>query len=141
MKRGPENQFTERDPIRDQMRAARNSLGWSLERAARKTGITHVVLGSWERGARNPGLSQLRRWVEAFGRELVVLEPGEIVVSADRASEQYATYHVVMRGGLTIERDSRAAAEALAREIPGSAVGYVLYRRGPMEFGYFGGDA
>jgi transcriptional regulator with XRE-family HTH domain len=128
------------DPIRAQMRAARNSLGWSLSTAEAKTDIPNVVIASWERGYRSPHLAQLRRWVEAFGRQLVVLEPDQIVVGADRGGEQYVTFHVVVRGGLIIDRDSRAAAEALARQIPGSSVGYIVRRRGPMEFGYWAGE-
>lgn len=128
------------DPIRDQMRAARTSLGWSLFTAERETGIDQQVLGSWERGTRNPSLTHLHRWVEAFHRTLLVLEPDQIVVGSDRAMEQYVTYHVITPTGLELARDTRAGAETLQREIPGSKVGYRLMRRGSLEFGYFGGE-
>ncbi len=122
------------------MRAVRQSKGWSLQKAEEHTGIHTVVLGSYERADRNPTLPQARRWVEAFGRTLVVLEPDEIVVGDDRALGQYVTYHVVTAGGVELDRETRAAAEVLARDIPGAKVGYRVVRRGPLEFDYRAGE-
>jgi len=120
------------DPIRVQMRAARQATGLSLEKMAEKAGIHVAVLGSWERGTRNPTLPQLRRWVAAFGRTLVVLEPGQRVLNGD----EFITWHVVLpSGGAVLNEHTRAGAEAMARQIPGSRVAYRVCARGPLEFG------
>jgi transcriptional regulator with XRE-family HTH domain len=65
------------DPIAVQLRRAREALGWSLEKAAEKTGIPVPVLGSWERGDRHPTIGKLRDWAAAFGYELQIGEPGK----------------------------------------------------------------
>lgn len=129
------------DPIRMQMRAARLAMGLSLEKAGEKTGINGVAMGSWERGHRDPPLHQLRRWVAAFGRTLVVLEPDQIVVSADTAGEEYITWHVVLTGGHVMDTVSRPTAEAITWQIPGSRVGYRINRRGQLEYGSPGGSS
>lgn len=126
------------DPIRAQMRAARQALGWSLEAAARQTGIPSVVLGSWERGDRSPVLPQLRRWAEQFHRQVVVLEPGERVVGVfGNAGEEWVSHLVVYGPNMdgTIDCDSEAEAEAIAAAMPGAKVGHRINRRGAIEFG------
>jgi hypothetical protein len=87
----------------------------------------------------NPTLPHARRWVEAYDHHLAVLRPDEIIVSADRNLDQYVTYHVVV-GAMVVDRDTRTAAEALARDIPGAKVGYRVHRRGPLKFGYWTGE-
>lgn len=121
------------------MRLARLSRGWSLQTAEEHTGMPVVVTGSYERADRNPTLPHARRWVEAYDHHLAILRPDEIVVSADRDGEQYVTYHVVI-GAMVVDRDTRAAAEALARDIPGAKVGFRVHRRGPLEYGYWAGE-
>lgn len=66
------------DPIAEQMRAVRVDRGLSLPGAEALTGVKAVVIGSWERGDRQPSLAKLRQWVEAFGLELAVVDPGQL---------------------------------------------------------------
>lgn len=121
-----------KDPICDQMRAAREELGLSLQGAEEKTGIPTVVIGSYERGDRNPPLPQLRHWVEAFGRRLMVLEPGEWIVSTNRGGDERLAWLVVYGDGQELEFGAdEARARDVARHIPGAKLGYrVIHRSG-----------
>lgn len=124
------------DPIPVQMRAARQQLGWSLADAEEKTGIPIPVTGSWERGERNPTLPALRRWAAAYGRTLVMLEPGERVVSTVECEGEEFVAYVVTYGteehGGVIDCPSEAEARNIAASIPGARVGYRVMRRSPI---------
>lgn len=125
------------DPIRALMRRARQERGWSLETASQKTGINTVVMGSWERGDRTPGLEQTRMWVRAFGFDLALLGPSDRVLSTNAANESYVV-HVVAYGPNmdgVIECDSQPEAVAIASHMPGARVGHRVMRRGAVEFG------
>lgn len=63
------------DPIAVQMLAARRRRGWSLRRMADATGMSDVVVGSYERGDRQPSLLRLREWLAHLGYELLAAGP------------------------------------------------------------------
>lgn len=125
------------DPIYAQLRGARLERGWSLRKAEVETGIPNVVIGSWERGDRNPITPQLRRWVEGFDRRLVVLEPDQKVLSTNAAAEEYVSFVVVYgwnRDGL-IECDTEEEAQVIHENMPGSHVAHRVNRRGALRYG------
>lgn len=107
----------ERDPIAAQMRQARENRGWSLEAAAAKTGIPAVVIGSYERGDRQPPLHKLREWVEAFGHQLIVLGP-----QPDSEGEFWAEYRVRYGETGLILCTSRDEALEIATHMPEGVV-------------------
>lgn len=121
------------DPIGLRMREERVARGWSLDEAERQLRIPAPVIGSHERGDRDPSLSRLRDWVGRFGFRIVLLEPGQTVVSDDPAGEEYVTWHVCVEGA-EVDAGSRAEAETLQRSMFGSKVGYRHCHRGPIEF-------
>lgn len=121
------------DPIGVRMRAARAERGWSLTDAEEHLGIPGVVIGSYERGDREPGLARLRDWTERMGFQLVLLEPGQTVVSDNPAGYEYLTWHVCIEG-VVMDVGSQSEAETLQRAVFGSKVGYRLYHRGPIQF-------
>lgn len=115
------------------MRAARESCGESLTTAEARTGISAVVLGSWERCDRNPSLWRAMGWAEQFNHHIVLIGPDEdIVTSRVAAGEVYLTYVVVYGDGGEIDCDNHAEAQAIADHMPGAKVGH---RRGAIEFG------
>jgi len=119
------------------MRAAREAIGETLLTADARTGIPSVVLGSYERGDRNPSLHRAAEWVAAFGHRLVVLSPDERVVSTKTTGEVWVSYVVVYgpnEDGV-IECDSEAEAEVLAQHINLSKVGRRVNQRGDINFG------
>lgn len=113
------------DPIAVQLRAARQHRGLSLEAFEHKFGIKAVVVGSWERGDRQPAISRLREWCEALDHQLVALGPAED--AAGNVWLEYAVQYDLPEGGTDlIECDSAGEAEQLAPLVTG---GRVLCRR------------
>lgn len=123
------------EEIRVHMRRVRLSDYGSLSMAEQKTGLANVVIGAWERGDRNPPLTQLHRWTEAFGQTLLVVGPDHEVLSADPTAEEFVEYAVRTSTTGVIGVPSRAVAEALAWQMPGSQVVYRVHRRSGWESG------
>jgi len=120
------------------VRAAREAMGLSLTAAEAASGIPYVVLGSYERGDRNPTVEKAAEWAAAFGLRLVLLGPDQHVVSTQSAAqEQWVSFVVVYgpNGDGTIECDTEAEAEMLAGHIAGGRAGYRVNRRGTITFG------
>jgi len=129
----------DQDPIRAQMRAARRSAGLSLADVEFKHGLNAVRVGSWERGDRNPGsIAHLRHWVEALGRQLVVLEPDQYVVSTKDADEAGRTLQWVVSYGPDhdglINCASEEEARTIAARMPFARVGRRVVSRSPVEY-------
>lgn len=130
-----------RDPfnvaVGEQMRGIRHRLGWSLQTAEQYTGLASVVVGSYERADRNPSLTNLRRWVEAFGHRIQILGPNDRVVSTDEAGFEWVSYVVVYGPGRdqVLECASEAEANAVTANMPGAQVGHRVNRRGAISLG------
>lgn len=62
------------------LRTLRNAAGLSLPAAAEKTGMPAVVIGSYERADRRPGVDQLAKVYAAYGYELRAVPFGATVV-------------------------------------------------------------
>jgi transcriptional regulator with XRE-family HTH domain len=106
------------DPIAAQMRAVRLRRNWSLPQAALRVGLEPIVVGSYERGDRQPGLRRLRQWVEGMGlRLLLVGGPGDTAVDGEQVWEEHA---VNWDGPELILCDSAEEAAAVARRMSGA---------------------
>ena len=123
------------EDIRAHMRKVREREVGSLAMAEQKTGLLAVVVGSYERGNRNPPLTNLHKWVTAFGQTLLVVGPDHTVLSTDPAAEEFVEYAVRTTTTGLVAMPSRAAAEALAWQMPGSQVVYRVHRRSGWESG------
>lgn len=74
-------------PVCKQLRELRQALGMSLPDASRHLGIPAVVIGSYERGDRNPPLRRLEETLNGYGYTLAAVPkdydavrlPGSIV--------------------------------------------------------------
>jgi transcriptional regulator with XRE-family HTH domain len=109
------------DRIATQMRLLRQRRGLSLAQAARHTGIEAVVLGSWERGDRQPALPRLREWAEAFGLRLMVVgDAGDITDPTDPAGLAWIEHAVRYGEQALIVCDSAAEATEIASHMPGA---------------------
>lgn len=64
-----------RDPIADKLRELRTATGLSLEGIEDKSGgqFKDVVVGSWERGDRQPTIGKLRALLNWYGYDLAVV--------------------------------------------------------------------
>lgn len=60
-------------PVCKQLRDLRNAAHLSLDQAARRYNVASVVLGSYERGDRNPPLRRLEEILNAYGYTLVAI--------------------------------------------------------------------
>ena len=116
------------------MRNVRNRQGLSLQRFEEQFDMAAVLVGSYERGDRNPGVDQLLRWTAALDQRVAVLDPEEVVLTTIGGGEQTVQFVVVTFQGMEIPQQSRGQALTLARDIPGSKVGYRVCKRGPLEF-------
>lgn len=103
-----------RDPIVVQMRAAREAAALTLAALAQRVGIPAVVIGSWERGDRQPSLSRLRRWLASLGYDLHAAPTGAAV------GGQTAVQHAVqyLPDGRVVKCGSAEEARDLAARTP-----------------------
>lgn len=103
-----------RDPIVVQMRAARESVALTLAALAARAGIPAVVIGSWERGDRQPSLKRLRRWLASLGYDLHALP------TRDSAGVQVVVQHAVqyLPDGRVVPCGSAEEARELAARQP-----------------------
>lgn len=60
-------------PVCKQLRDLRRAARLSLPMAERQSGISGLVLGSYERGDRNPPLSKLEQILNGYGYTLVAI--------------------------------------------------------------------
>lgn len=65
--------MSEQHPVSKQLRDLRHARGESLEMAGRRLGIPPVVIGSYERGERNPPLLRLEEILNQYGYTLVAI--------------------------------------------------------------------
>ena len=123
------------DPVATQMRTIRQRLGWSLERAAEKTGVSTPALGSWERGERHPPVGQIMQVLAVYGHSLAVVGPDERVVSTMDGGQERLVYVVAYGPDLdgAIDCDCEAEALDIAHHMPGSQVGYRVNRTGAVQ--------
>lgn len=124
----------DRKALGQYMRGVRHDLRLSLTAQESITGLASVVVGSYERGQRNPSLSQLLAWTSGLKQRLAVLGPDEAVLTTRGGGEEFVQYVVTTPAGLEVEQDTRAAAEALARQVHGGRVGYRVNKVGPVEY-------
>jgi transcriptional regulator with XRE-family HTH domain len=66
------NTYREPHPICARMRELRHAAGLTLNQIARKHDIPAVVVGSYERGDRQPNLNQADRVLRMFGYRLTI---------------------------------------------------------------------
>lgn len=107
------------DPILAQMRTARLRRGWSLPMASTHIGIGHIVLGSWERGDRDPLISRVRRLVEGYGFEFLVAGGGSEPGPAGGGDQVWVEHAVRYGGNGLILCDDAGEAEAIASHMAG----------------------
>lgn len=104
------------DPVVAQLRAKREGLGLSLTKAAARCGMPATVLGSYERGDRQPSLRRIRQWGAPFGLQLVLLPTDAHDIGSSRLQ-----YGVSLGGRVIVERcKDQDEAEATAAQIPGA---------------------
>lgn len=129
-----------RDPLCDQLRAIRLGLGFSLADVEFKSGgrWKAVVVGSYERGDRQPNVRAARELLDFYGLRLEVLAPGDVVLTDDRpaAGQSHVEYLVVYGRGLdgTIACDSEHEATTIARYMPGARVAHRTHIVGELTF-------
>lgn len=105
------------DPIVIQMRAQRERLNLSLPRAAQRCNMPAIVIGSYERGDRQPPLFRLRGWVEALDFRLLAVPTG-----ASSGAPLRIEYAVAYNGEGLIECDTQEEAADIAALMPGARV-------------------
>lgn len=111
------------DPIAEQMRAARQRRGWSLRAMAERSGISEVVIGSWERGDRRPSLPQVRRWLAALGHDLIAVGPGGDIAATNWDEHAVSYPRPDLDGGVgLIVCDTAEEAAAIAYRLAGGRV-------------------
>ncbi len=59
-------------PLHVQLRARRESLGWSKSHLARLLSVRHSLVADWELGRVQPGLSRAESWASTLGFDLVL---------------------------------------------------------------------
>lgn len=123
-----------RDPIADQMRTVRNQLGLSLEKAATRSGIPAVVIGSYERGDRQPTLPKARLWVESFGHQLLAVPSDAETAGGSPIRIEYAVRYGELCDGF-IECDSIDEAAGIADHMPGAQVVHRIVHVGEWQVG------
>jgi transcriptional regulator with XRE-family HTH domain len=112
--------MTTPDRIAMQMRDERRRLNLSLDQAAVRIQMPAVVLGSYERGDRQPSLPKLRAWVEGLAHKLVAIPTGGAAIGASLRIE-YAVAYGPSGDGL-IECADEAEAAAICSHLQGSRV-------------------
>lgn len=121
------------------LRELRHRAGLSLVAVEWKTGLKPVRVASWERGDRQPSVGvDLDLLLAAYDAHLVVLRPGEKVVSSLPDGTQRLEWVVVYGGSLRLTRvcESEGEARLHAANIPDSTVGYrVVKTSGVVEAG------
>jgi transcriptional regulator with XRE-family HTH domain len=124
----------DRDPICDQLRDARLRKGWSLQDMANRGGPHTSVISSYERGDRNPPLSQLRKWAEALDHEVRVVGPSDGRVTT--WSEYAVVFNAFVDGRATLQRiecGDLAEGERIHNAIPASRLLQRLVTAGDWE--------
>lgn len=80
-------------PLLAQLRAARMAAGFaSIGHAANRLGVDQSVLGSYERGDRNPSAQRLDEVYPAFGRRLAVIPADLDDAELDQALRLWAAH-------------------------------------------------
>jgi transcriptional regulator with XRE-family HTH domain len=69
------------DTLREALRYHRHQEGWSLETAAKRTGVPAIVIGSYERGDRNPPLPNLLKILDGYGLRLAIVDNDAIALA------------------------------------------------------------
>lgn len=67
-------------PVCKAMRDLRQASGLSLTSAERRFGISGIVLGSYERGDRNPPLSKIEQILNVYGYTLVAVPKDDLAI-------------------------------------------------------------
>ena len=72
--------------LTDDLKARRQTLGWSVDEVSGRCGIDRDALHGWERGIASPRLDALQRWATALGLSfrLVAVEPNSMFASEAR---------------------------------------------------------
>lgn len=117
----------DRDPIVAHLRAVRENRALSLARAGQLCGLDAVVLGSYERGDRQPPLCKLRRWSGGLGQHLMIASPG------GGTGPVRIEYFVRYGNDGLIDCDSLEEATALAAHVTGARVAFRQVWVGPVE--------
>lgn len=77
-------------PIVVELRQLREAAGWSQAQLATRTGVPAVVIGSYERGDRQPTLSTLEQLFTALGQEIAIRPTGSAEPDYTRSAAQMA---------------------------------------------------
>lgn len=132
------------DPIAATLRVIRNRLGLSLQGVEDKSAgrWKGVVVGSYERGDRQPTVRQVRELLAFYGgRRLEVVGPGDLIL-ADRAArdggssyvEHLVVYGVNLDG--TITCGTKGEAETIVSYMPGARLAYRTHIVGDLIFDF-----
>jgi transcriptional regulator with XRE-family HTH domain len=129
----------ERDPLCGELREIRRQLGLSLQVIEEKSDgrWKSVVVGSYERGDRQPAVRQARELLDFYGYRLAVLGPNDVVVRGGAGDEAERVEHLVVYGDRPQDRATCRSAEharRLAARIPGSRVAYRVHIVGELTF-------
>jgi transcriptional regulator with XRE-family HTH domain len=108
------------------LRTLRRQAGLSLAKLAAKTDQRwkEVVVGSYERGDRNPTVATYDELLRVFGHRLEVLGPGDLVLRDHTTDPAATVVWVVTAEGVAIDCEDYAEAERIHRLIAFSRIGY-----------------
>ena len=118
----------------EELRAIRHQHRLSLQGVEDKSRGAHkaVVVGSYERGARQPTVERVRELLAFYGGyRLLVLNPGDVVYNGAAGSDATVEY-VLEVAGLRINCADYDEATKLAARTAGSRIGHRLI--GPVVF-------
>ncbi len=76
--------------VGERMRNVRKSKGWTLQNAAKHTGLSPAVIGSYERAQRNPTIDQLAVIAEGYGITVASFLPDELSFPQPLTEEEVA---------------------------------------------------
>jgi transcriptional regulator with XRE-family HTH domain len=100
-------------PIVARLRELRQAAGLSLQQWERIYGLKAVVLGSWERGDRQPALAQVDEVLARHGLELRAVRKGEPGEQTYTTAEMVATLQQLIA---RLESDSHSGIPATPGE-------------------------
>ena len=101
-------------PLADELRHFRRAAGLSLEALAKLTGVPAVVIGSYERGDRQPSLFTLDRLFAALGQEIAIRPAGSAETGYARTPAQMVLDLHAIAAQLELIVDTTRAEEATA---------------------------
>lgn len=130
------------DPLAGQLRQIREAAGLSLNRVEDKSAsrFKASVVGSWERGFRQPTVRDARELLDFYGHRLEILAPGDVALRAGQAvnHEDGAFVEYVVKYGPGLDHvivcEDVVEARRIASHMPGSRVAFRAKVVGELTF-------